>query len=115
MKKVFLTACLSIFCFALHANKNPEIGDQFIVNSPTGQSYKYVKFPKLNFLVKKGKLANYKNVKGNKVVVSHVETCDKGHTYVTLKKQDGSKFFGYLQSVKANYTKSLKSGELSAI
>ena len=115
MKKLLLTASLSIFCFTVNASGDPEIGDQLTVNSPSGQYYNHVKFPKLNFLVKRGKLANYKAVEGNKVVVSDIETCKKGNTYVILKKNDGSKFFGYLGAVKANYTKSLKSGELSAI
>ena len=85
MKKLLLTTALSIFCFTVNASEIPKIGDQFVVNSPSGQYYNHVKFPKLNFLVKKGKLANYKDVEGNKVIVSDIETCKKGNTYLILK------------------------------
>ena len=115
MRKLLFTACLSVFTMALSAQDTPVIGDQLIVNSPTGQKYNHVKFPKLNFLVKKGKIANYKSVQGSEVVVSDIKTCNKGTKYVVLEKKDGSKFFGYLKTVKANYDASINSGELSVI
>ena len=34
---------------------------------------------------------------------------------IILKKKDGTKFFGYLSKVKANYSKSIASGELSIV
>ena len=60
-----------------------------------------------------GVVNNYKSVYGNKVVVEDIKTKKNGTTYVTLKKEDGSKFFGFLSTIKASYENSIDSGELS--
>ncbi|AUP77495.1 hypothetical protein [Flavivirga eckloniae] len=113
MKKLFLTLFFLSFCFLIQAQEKPEIGDELVINAPNGLKYNHIAFPKLNFLVKRGKLANYKNVYGNKVIVDEVISEDNGSSYVVLKKKNGKKFFGILSEVKANYNKSIKSGELS--
>ena len=64
-------------------------------------------------MIKRGKVGNYKSVYGETVVVDDVITKDDGSTYVILKKKDGSKFFGIKTSVKANYDKAIKAGELA--
>lgn len=91
---------------------NPQVGDVLIIN-PSGSDYKHIAFPKLNFIAKRGKIANYKSVHGNQVVVKEVINAANGNTYVILEKQDNTRFFGYLSEVKANYEKSLKAGEIS--
>lgn len=116
MKKFFLTLLFLSFYSLIYAQEKPEIGDELVINTPTGSKYNHIDFPKLNFLVKKGKPANYKNVYGNKVVIEEVINKDNnGNTYVVLKKKNGEKFFGYLSEVKANYNRSIRSGELSTV
>lgn len=112
MKNLFLTLLFLGYTILLSAQDSPKVGDAFIVKSPSSHMYNHVSFPKLNFLVKRGKLANYKSVYNNKVVVDEVLEDNDGHTHVILKKKDGSKFFGYLSKVKANLSKALASEEL---
>lgn len=112
MKNLFFTLFFFGFCFLATAQSQPNIGDELVIKEPTSITYKYVKFPRLNILAKRGKVANYKSVYGNTVVVKEVMTKDDGTTLVVLEKKDGSKFFGYLKSVKANYAKSIESGEI---
>ena len=106
-------------CFANNSSfpvqNDPKVGDVLMINNPSGTKFNHVAFPKLNFLAKRGKVANYKSVYGNHVVVKEVITKSNGNTYVVLEKKDNSKFFGYLKEVKANYTKSLNSGEISIV
>lgn len=113
MKNVFLTLLFLGFCFSLSAQNDPKVGDELVIKAQNGTSYNHIKFPKLNMLVKRGKLANYKSVHGNTVVIDEVVTDKKDNTYVVLKKKDGSKFFGFLSKVKANYEKSIASGEMA--
>lgn len=94
---------------------NPQVGDVLVINSPSGTQYNHISFPKLNMIAKRGKVANYKSVHGNHVVVKEVTTESNGNTYVILEKKDDSKFFGFLKEVKANYAKSLNSGEISVV
>ncbi len=113
MKKLFLAILFLGSCFLLSAQNTPKVGDELIVNAPNGNNYTYVKFPKTNTLIKRGKVGNYKSVYGKTVIVDDVTTKDDGSTYVILKKKDGSKFFGIKTSVKANYNKAIKAGELA--
>ena len=92
----------------------PKVGDVLIVNATSNTKYNHVYFPKLNFLVKKGKLATYKPIHGVKVVVKEVIN-KNDNVYVVLEKKDNTKFFDYQKQVKANYTNSINSGELSKI
>ena len=96
----------------LQNNNQPQVGDVLVINKPTGSQFNYVFFPKLNFIAKKGKVANDKSVHGNHVVVKEVIAHPNGNTYVTLEKKDATKFFGFLKKVKANYHKSLNAGEV---
>ena len=113
MRKLLFALLFFGFTISVSAQKTPEIGDALIINEPYAQTFKYVKFPKLNILAKRGKVANYKSVYNNHVIVDEVITKDDGSTYVILKKKDGSKFFGFLSKVKANYTKAIAAKEIA--
>lgn len=113
MKKIFFTLLFFGFCFITSAQSEPKVGDELVINAQKGQSYNYIKFPKLNILNKRGKVANYKSVHGDTVVIAEIMTDKDNNTYVVLKKKDGSKFFGLNSTVKANYAKALESGEMS--
>ena len=86
--------------FVVNAQTEPKVGDVLIVKQPSNQYYNHVDFPKLNILVKRGKIASYKS------------EFESGDTYVVLSKKDGSKFFGLKTKVKANYNKAIEAGEL---
>lgn len=113
MKNVILTLFFLGFCFFASAQTEPNIGDELVINEPTAVNYKYVKFPKLNILAKRGKVANYKSVYGDTVIVKEVMANEDGTIHVVLERKDGTKFFGYLKSVKANYNKSIEAGEIA--
>jgi len=115
MKKLLFTVLFLGFCFVSIAQNEPKVGDVLVVNEPYAQTFNYINFPKPNILIKRGKVANYNSIYGNKVIIDDIKTKDDGNTYVILKKQDGSKFFGYLNSVKANYKKAITSKELKAL
>ena len=113
MKKLFFALLFLGLYFTMNAQNQPKVGDELIIKA--SQSYNYVKFPKLNVLTKRGKVANYKSVYGSKVVIDEVITKGDGSIYVILKKKDGSKFFGLKTTVKANYFKSIDAGELTFV
>lgn len=111
-KTLLLVVCLSI-CWFSQAQDSPKIGQLLRINDPSGQFYNHISFPQLNILVKRGKIASYKPVYGNEVVIDEVLTKGNGKTYVVLKKKDGSQFFDFISKVEASYAKALDSGELS--
>ncbi|WP_372756528.1 hypothetical protein [Mariniflexile sp.] len=120
MKKMyFLLLLASSFAFANNGqpfefNQNePKIGDVLVINATSNVKYNHINFPQLNIVAKRGNLANYKSVHGNRVVIKEVMNNNNGNTTVLIENEDESKFFGIVKQVKANYTKSIASGEMS--
>jgi len=114
MKKAVLTLVFLCVCVVSFAQSQPQVGDVLEVNAPKGEHYNHIDFPRLNILVKRGKLASYKPVINNKVLIDNVFT-KENKTYVVLKKKDGTKFFGLQTAVEADYQKALESGELTIV
>ena len=48
------------------------------------------------------------------MVVTSVDKKDDGSTVITIKRKDGSAFFGTHKTVKANVEAAIQSGELKA-
>jgi ribosomal protein S4E len=121
MKKIILFLGLLFSGFVLASNglqmqsNNPKVGDVLIINEPTGQAYDHIKFPKLNIIIKRGGLANYKSVYGETVIVKNVMTKKDGKVFVQVESQNGKKFFGFLKTVNADYNKAIASGEMSIL
>ncbi|MGB5821856.1 MAG: hypothetical protein WBG90_20400 [Saonia sp.] len=88
------------------------VGDILVINQPSGTDFKHIFFPKKNFVIKRGGIADMKSIYGKKVVVSNVKTKDNGSIEVILKPKDGRKFFKALPSVKADLKNALIQGEL---
>ena len=78
MRKLLFALLFFGFTISTSAQNTPEVGDDLIIKAPYAQTYKHVKFPKLNILTKRGKVANYKSVYNNLVIVDEVITKDDG-------------------------------------
>ena len=110
----FLTICglMSYQVNAINNDNNPEIGDRLLIQSPENTTYTALNMPKLNFVVKKGGVANYKSVQNTLVEVVKISKNKKGESVVTLQRVDGAKILGLKKSVSANYDQALQLGEL---
>jgi len=118
MKKLcFLLLLATSFTFANNSNpqNTPKVGDVLVINAPSNQVYKHVDLPRLNTIIKRGGIGTYKGIVGKKVVIKDVISQNDGSTQVLLEKEDEGKFFRFLKTVKADYHKSLDSGEISKI
>ena len=110
----FLMICglMSYQVNAINNDNNPEIGDRLLIQSPENTTYTALNMPKLNFVVKKGGVANYKSVQNTLVEVVKISKNKKGESVVTLQRVDGAKILGLKKSVSANYDRALQLGEL---
>jgi len=115
MKKLLFILLFFGYTIISSAQTTPNVGDELVIQQTNTSSFNYVKFPKENILIKRGKIGNYKNVFGNHVIVDEVITKEDGSTYVMFKKKDGTKFFGFLSTVKANYSKALEAKEIMKV
>lgn len=119
MKNIVITVitclCFSIFSFSNNLTpiqEKPKVGDTFIVAQNQGETYQHIDFPRLNILVKRGRIASYKSIYNIEVVVTDVIENEYGRVDVRLERTDGKKFFNLTKSVRSNYKKALENGEL---
>ncbi|MBU2945480.1 hypothetical protein [Zobellia uliginosa] len=91
---------------------NVQIGDVLEIGAPKSVNYKHINFPRANFIIKRGGLANYKALKGNRVVVTSIESKKDGSTEINIKPKNGGRFFGSHAIVSADVSNALASGEL---
>jgi len=110
----FLMICglMSYQINATNIDNNPEVGDRLLIQSPENTTYTAVNMPKLNFVVKKGGVANYKSVQNTLVEVVRISQNKKGENIVRLQRVDGTKILGLKKSISANYDQALQLGEL---
>ena len=89
-----------------------QVGDVFEIGKPESNKYKHIDFPRANFIIKRGGIANYKRVEGEKVVVTSIKEKKDGTTQIKMKRNDGGRFFGSHKFVAADFNEALTSGEL---
>ncbi len=115
-QKAFLVLCflsLSIGLYAQDKQQTPiKEGTLLTIERPVGSEYQHIHFPRKNFIIKRGGIANLKSVYGKEVEVIAYSYTDEGDTKVTLKRTDGMKFFRNFSTVDAHLEDALKAGEL---
>ena len=97
---------------AQESGDNVGVGDILEIGHADNYQYTHVKFPKANFIIKSGGIANYDKLAGIMVEVTAVKTDKQGQTQIILKRKDGKKFFGSFPKIKADYNRALASEEL---
>jgi len=71
----FFTAA---FIYSQNFTPNFTLGDVFLIGSVSNDTYKHINFPRANFIIKKGGIANYKNIRGAKVVITSIDEKTNG-------------------------------------
>ncbi len=112
-KSILLLA--SIFAMgslqAQQSTNTIEEGSVLTLGASTASGYKHIKFPRNNFIIKRGAIADFSNLEGKKVVVKKVQYFN-GIAQVVIERKDGQNFFRFYPSVTANLDKALANGEL---
>lgn len=117
LRKIVLTIIFLGGGLALQAQQKQQVavekGTILTLDEPVSDQYRYVLFPRKNFIIKRGAIADMKSVHGLEVEVVDYEYTEKGDTKVTLKRRDGKKFFRNYITVDAYLEDALTSGELT--
>ncbi|PIB38276.1 hypothetical protein [Maribacter sp. 4G9] len=92
-----------------------QVGDVFEIGKPETNTYKHINFPRANFIIKRGGIANYKRVEGAKVVVTSIKEKKDGTRQVKIKRTDGNRFFRSHPVVSVDFKEALESGELEVL
>lgn len=122
MKQLIFALLFAVGSISLNANdanytapQEVQVGDIFRIGDPDAPRYEHINFPRPNFIIKRGGVANYKGLPGNKVVVTAVEEKMDGTLVVKIKRADGGRFFGSHWEVSAELKGALETGELLGI
>lgn len=118
MKNITPIIILAVLAFLLHTPlqaQETKIGDQFIIGTPVHHSYAHIRFPRKNFIIKRGGIADIKQVSGVAVIVEAISYDGNGNTMVRLIRKDDGKFFRSYGHVNAALEKAIKKGELKRI
>jgi hypothetical protein len=119
MKNNILSAVLAffvtIFMYSQSATSDFNSGDVFIIGTVKYDNNKHIDFPRANFIIKKGGLANYKNIKGEKVVITSIDQKSNGKRVATIKLVAPRKFFNSHKYVTVDLDKAIKNKELLTV
>jgi hypothetical protein len=116
MKNTILVALLMIFfsssIYAQNSNSSINVGDVFAIGEVYNNNYKHIDFPKSNFIIKKGGIANYENIKGEKVEITSIKEQKGGSLIATIKLTSDKLFFNSHKYVTANISEAINKKEL---
>ncbi len=112
MKKLIFFALFSFLCaYGQGQITDIKAGDILTLGNPSSKSYKHINFPKANFIIKKGGIANYKAIAGNRIIITEVNRQD-GYTKIIFKREDGVKFFNTKTLASAHLEKAIEKKEI---
>jgi hypothetical protein len=86
-------------------------GTILTLGTVSASGYGHIDFPRKNIIIKRGAIANFNALEGEKVRVKEVRS-DNGATEVVLQREDGRNFFRFWPTVTADLEQALKKGEL---
>ena len=122
MKQLFFIVLLVLGTISVNAQNTKqivqeevEVGDILQIGEPDASRFQHIDFPRPNFIIKKGGIANYKRVEGDKVVVTSIKETKDGTLEVQIKLANGGRFFRTHSVVTADLKNALESGELRRI
>ena len=119
MKKYVLAGFIALGVLSMNAQEatsrlvTVEKGDTIQIGNPSTSNYKHIKFPRANFIMKRGNLANYKTIAGEDVIVTEVMLNEDGTSKINVKRKDGRKFFNTVSTVTINFEDALEAGEVN--
>jgi len=96
------------------AGQEAEVGTEYVLVIENESRPKHIKFPSKREILKRGAVPNYQSLNGVIVVVEKVES-KNNMPQIFIKRKDGKPFFRFFNSIKANVSEAMESGELARI
>ncbi len=101
--------------YAQNTDSNVKIGDVFFIGEVDHNTYEYINFPRPNFIIKRGGIANYKNVRGRKVEVTSIKEKKDGSLVATIQLTSKKAFFNSHKYVTVKIVEAIRAKELLRI
>ncbi|WP_405247915.1 MULTISPECIES: hypothetical protein [unclassified Cellulophaga] len=113
MKTFIIFIFMAMFTLGGHSQTTSlQEGTVVVLANPNGEHYKHIDFPRKNFIIKRGALADFNSLVGTKLVIKEYKAISDHNQIASLIRQDGKPFFRFFSSVDANIEQAIESGEL---
>ncbi|MAS71544.1 MULTISPECIES: hypothetical protein [unclassified Leeuwenhoekiella] len=117
MKTFLVIAAMALGLTSMQAQNNCETpqlktGDVIKIASPTHATYSHINFPKSNFIIKRGGIANPKSLINKEVEVTQVKMENGCVAEIEVKLKDGKKFFNVVREVSIDVEAALEAKEI---
>ena len=113
---LILSLCLGLSNLLAQETTDPvSQGTVLTLSNPVGHNYKHIDFPRRNFIIKRGAIADYNSLIGMEIVVKDLVKDSDGRTKAILERKDGRPFFRFYPTVEANLEQAMAVGELKSL
>jgi hypothetical protein len=92
---------------------NIKVGDTISLHQPVSGKYKYVKFPRENFVRKRGGISNLEAFNKSEVIVTKVKSTKDDRNKIKVKRINGKKFFNAYSTITIFFEDALGNGEIN--
>lgn len=113
--RLIFTLFFSLFSIVIYSqNSNPsvKVGDVFVIGEVYNNNYEHINFPRANFIIKRGGIANYKNVTGKQVEIASIKEKKDGSLLATIKLTSEKFFFNSHKYVTVEIIDAIRQKEL---
>lgn len=111
-RAVFINLMIFMLCPIFLVAQKVNVGDIFVLGKTDGAQYEHIITPRKNIIIKRGGIADMKQVAGLEVEVTAFTYDSSGNALVTLRRTDGGTFFRAFREIKARFEPAIESGEL---
>lgn len=108
----FINLMIFLLCPFFLMAQEVKVGDIFVLGETEGAQYEHLLVPKKNIIIKRGAIADMKQLHGLQVEVAGIAYDSSGNSLVTLRRTDGGKFFRAFSEIKARFEPAVSEGEL---
>ena len=118
MRTLFLIAALALGTVTANAQETCETpkvkaGDILKIAAPAHSSYDHINFPKSNFIIKRGGIANYRALINQEIKVTEVTIENGCISKVDVALANGKKFFNTVKTVSVDFKEALAAKEIT--
>ena len=107
-----LLSFISTIFYAQSSDSSIKVGDILTIGEVYNNNYKYINFPKPNFIIKKGGIVNYAKNISKKVEVILIKEREDGRIIATIKLTSKKLFFNSHKYVTTDVNEAIRTKEL---
>jgi len=112
---VFIVVFLSGISYAQSSISDIKVGDVFTIAEVQNNNYEHINFPRTNFIIKKGGIADYDSLKGKKVQIHSIKEEKDGSLVATITLASKKSFFNSHKYVTVSLNEAIEDKELLKI